>query len=887
MTGSVRLDPRKRPRVLATDLDGTLIPLSENKDNQADLAALKGLLRDHRRELVFVTGRHFESAAEAITQFALPTPNWLICDVGTSMFQSEGDGRFSAVDAYRETLAEIIASAPIEQVREWFQDRRGLRLQEEFKQGPFKLSFYTDASRLPELAAILRGELEDRNAPYTVIDSVDPFNGDGLIDLLPAGVSKAFALAWWVEQAEAAPEDIVFAGDSGNDLAALTAGYQSIVVGNADRAIAAAAAESHRREGWADRLFLANRPATSGVLQGCRWFELLPPEEQVDRPSKRAGNLGVTPISRFRSEARVWAPRSERVNVQWKHSPGDDTWKTASLQPEPTDGSIHQGNLDAGPGSIYCFQLDDQREYPDPRSRFQPNGVHGPSLIVNPNRFAWTDGAWSGVAKQDLVIYEMHVGSFTPEGDFDAAIKQLPHLQSLGATAVELLPVAQSPGRWNWGYDGVNLFAPRNTYGDPDALKRFVNACHDAGLAVLLDVVYNHLGPEGNYLASFGPYFSSRHHTPWGEAVNFDDQDCDAVRQFVVDNAIYWLDEYHLDGLRLDAVHFMRDDSTPHILFELREAVTKLQARVGRTLHLIAESNVYDAELTEPGDSELAYDAIWCDCLMHSLYSVALPELRLTPRAYEGEDDLATALRRGFVYSGREERRVAPAERTAAPLESLVIALQNHDVVGNHPHGKRLHQLAGNAFHQAAAALTLLYPSIPLLFMGEEFATNSPFPFFADFEDPRLREAVDRGRMSEYPQHEWSDSPRPSDPQAFHSAKLDWNHMQTETLAWYQQLIALRKQGVAEGWLKPSQLSVSGDVENGMFQLRYKHPAGGAVLVAVRLGSRSTSPAVAIEQPGDLLLSSRPPRRDEQGNVLLGENQAIVIRSTDDGDLEP
>ena len=335
----------------------------------------------------------------------------------------------------------------------------------------------------------------------------------------------------------------------------------------------------------------------------------------------------------------------------------------------------------------------------------------------------------------------------------------------------------------------------------------------DSGLAVILDVVYNHVGPEGNYLAEFGHYFSEKHFTPWGEAFNFDGLNAEHVRKFIVENAIRWLDEYHLDGLRLDAVHFMHDDRTPNILKEISAAVSDYAATIDRMIHLVAETNVYDAGLLETEGDEATYDAAWCDCLMHSIYTHALPDLQLSHRVYRGGDDLAEALAHGFLYCfcegkptrvGAEQRRKLSREAGPPPIASFVTALQTHDSVGNHPHGKRLHHLTSRAFQRAAAALTLLYPSIPLIFMGEECASDALFPFFADFEDPKLREAVDEGRENEYPHHVWDIALSPSDPQAFASAKCHradaWDE---DMLAWYRSLIKLRKTRIGRGLAVP------------------------------------------------------------------------------------
>ena len=465
------------------------------------------------------------------------------------------------------------------------------------------------------------------------------------------------------------------------------------------------------------------------------------------------------------------------------------------------------------------------------------------------------------MAKQDLVIYELHLGSFTADGTYEAAISRLDELVELGITAIELLPLAQSPGKWNWGYDGVNYFAPRNTFGSTDDLKQFVDQCHARGLAVINDVVYNHVGPEGNYLSAIAPYGSSKHGTPWGDAFTFDGKHNDQVRQFVIDNVMFWIDEYHFDGLRLDAVHYMFDDGEPHILNSIQTAFREHQKTLDRTTYLIGESNIYDPELVgAPFDSSKHYDAIWSDCVMHSIITVGDSELRLTDRHYR-TTDLAEALERAYVFTAPGAKRMTPALRTAHHpnqrrdyVSSLIMALQTHDSVGNHPHGKRLHHLTDVAFQTAAAPLILLYPSIPMLFMGEESAVDAPFPFFADFEDAGLRKAVDRGRRHEYPHHDWKGSPLPSDPLAFTSSIISRDKEQPAVKDWYRQLLQLRKQGVADGWLQLDNFSVESDTQNHLYRLIYRWD-GRQVQIVCRIDQANAEP-IAIDVAGELVLDS-------------------------------
>jgi len=869
-----------RGHVLATDLDGTFIPLDGDIQNQSDLQILASQFALHDISLIFVTGRHFASVAQAIKDFQLPQPEWIICDVGTSIFQRQDSGEFIPVAAYQAYQDQIIAEMPIAALRKRLQTTAGLRLQEEEKQGRFKLSFYTAAAHLEELVERVQAELDQTGAPYSIIHSVDPFNGDGLIDLLPATVSKAHALEWWHEAYDLNPKDIVFAGDSGNDLAALTAGYRTILVGNAARALAQQVFNLHRESGWKNHLYLARGKATTGVLEGCRWFGL------AEASDKTVEGLGATPINFNETHFRVWAPRRQSVVVELQD--GETCIQHALTRVE--HGYFSGTVWNARPHALYQYRLDDEVARPDPASRYQPEGVHGVSQIIDPQDFPWTDENWQGVEKRDLIIYELHIGAFTQAGTFRAAIERLPELLDLGISAVEVMPVAQSPGHWNWGYDGVDLFAVRNTYGAADDFKAFIDACHAAGLAVMLDVVYNHLGPEGNYLSEFGPYFSSKHSTPWGEAFNYDGPQSPHVRQFIVANALYWLEEFHLDGLRLDAVHLMLDDGQPTILDEIRQAITRHSASSSWPVHLIAETNVYHRDLLTADESREAYDAIWCDCLMYSIYSYALPDLHLTHREYFGAQDLADSLQYGYIYADHESTRVSkrlravfhPDEDKQSYIASLVVALQTHDSVGNHPHGKRIHHLTSKQFQKAAASLVLLYPGIPLIFMGEEFATDAPFPFFVDFEDRQLRKDVDLGRRGEHPPHIWQDALLPSNAEAFYRAK--WNDAtmrDREMFHWYRELLLLRKQGIADGWLSATALTSEYDEERSIFSLRYARDDGSDIVIQARLMSAGTSDVEPEPVARDrvLLLSSEPNPEVLDGYLQLRPNHVVISAS--------
>lgn len=802
---------------LATDLDGTFIPLEGHPENLADLSLIGEAVEKEQLHITFVTGRHLESVLQAMDEYQLPRPEWILCDVGASIYHL-GSQAPRLLEEYSDHLRSLTGNWNARRLRDVISSLDGMELQEEEKQNEFKLSYYADAQTLSACFQAANALLKENNIPWNIISSVDPFDGRGLIDFLPQTVSKAYALQWWADFCDIPTAQLIFSGDSGNDLAALEHGFRAIVVGNASREVAHHAFWTHQNQETADRLFLAQQKATSGVLEGLRWFDALPGAPLLDDHL-----LGVQPLSVSTSRVSVWAPGQSQLNVRYLPT-GTQQWQQQLLEPDRESG-VFQATVPAGPGSQYCFVLDNQQQRPDPRSQWQPGSVHEASQIVN-SSYPWLQNNWPVPAKQDLVVYELHVGTFTEAGTYEAAEEHLDRLIDLGVTAIELLPLAQCPGRWNWGYDGVFLFAPNRHYGSPQALRRFIDTCHGKGLAVLLDVVYNHLGPEGNYLSNFGPYFTNRHATPWGDALNYDGSDSQQTRKLMVDNALYWLREYRFDGLRLDAIHFMFDDSEYPITQEICDAVREYEQDSGRVIHLIGEANIYDRELIDRQEGNV-YGAIWADCLMHSIYSHGVPEVQLTPRNYTGAQDIAETLGHGFIYQGpilsRAERTPeSPRSTNAQQLSSLIMALQTHDSVGNHPHGKRLHQLTNLDFQAAAIPLFLLYPAIPMIFMGEELATDSPFCFFADFLEPKLRKAVDRGRQHEYPNHQWKGATAPSDPAAFYDSKLDHPGQTPEMFRWYQSLLTIRKAGLQDGWLKLDHLAVQFDSANHHFQLNYQ-----------------------------------------------------------------
>ena len=509
-------------------------------------------------------------------------------------------------------------------------------------------------------------------------------------------------------------------------------------------------------------------------------------------------DLGATLLPDGTTRFRVWAPRARELSVLLPGRGGE----TAPLAPEG-EGYFVGSVPGLADGELYLYLLDRESARPDPASRCQPQGVHGPSQLVARERHPWRDGAWTGLRLDAYIIYELHVGTFTSEGSFEAVISRLDYLCELGVTALELMPVAQFAGERNWGYDGCYPFAPQMSYGGPDALKRLVDACHQRGLVVILDVVYNHLGPEGNYLGCFGPYFTDRYHTPWGEAINFDGPDSDQVRHYFIANALYWIEEFHVDALRLDAVHGIYDLGARHILEELTEAVRRLAAALRRRVYVIAESDQNDVRLIRPSKSGgYGLDAQWNDDFHHALRSFLTGELTGYYADFGEFSHLVKGFSEGFVLSGGYSsfrRRCHGSSSAATPSSRLVVFSQNHDQVGNRMRGERPGEHLGAPQLKLAAALVLLSPYIPLLFMGEEYAEKAPFPYFVSHGDQELVQGVREGRLREFA--EFAAQGTPPDPQAeetFSAAKLDPELRRQGEHAgvfdFYRALIRLRKE---------------------------------------------------------------------------------------------
>jgi maltooligosyltrehalose trehalohydrolase len=507
--------------------------------------------------------------------------------------------------------------------------------------------------------------------------------------------------------------------------------------------------------------------------------------------------LGAHPAGENRgTEFGVWAPHARSVELELP-AHGRRVAMTAQ------GGGVFACEVkEATAGSDYWYLLDGDRARPDPRSQHQPTGVHGPSRVVEPTQFLWSDAGFSCPALPAFVIYELHIGTFSAEGTFDGAIARLPHLVQLGVTAVEVMPIGQFSGSRNWGYDGVFPFAPQASYGGPAGFARFVDASHAHGLAVVLDVVYNHLGPEGNYLADFGPYYTERYKTDWGRAINFDGPDSDPVRRFFLDNALYWLRDYHVDALRLDAIHAIFDLSARHILEELRDEVEAQAQRLGRRAYLIAESDLNDARVIRPVElGGLGIHAQWSDDFHHSLRTLLLPERNAYLADFGHVADLGRAFTHGFVYAGSHSayrKRRHGNSSLDRPGYQLVVYQQNHDQVGNTSRSRRVASLAGLEKAKLGATVLACAPNLPLVFMGEEFGAETPFAYFVSHSTPELAEAVRQGRSTEHAAFgDTSDWLDPTAAETFEKSKLDWLCLErsphAQVLQLYRDLFVLRR----------------------------------------------------------------------------------------------
>jgi maltooligosyltrehalose trehalohydrolase len=597
-------------------------------------------------------------------------------------------------------------------------------------------------------------------------------------------------------------------------------------------------------------------------------------------------DLGVTVLDDDSVRFRVWAPRADGVSVRIE-SAGETCLVSLRREERGYFSTVVDGVRE---GDRYLFVLDDGTERPDPASRFQPDGVHGRSQIVDPRSFSWTDGSWKGRPLDEFLLYELHVGTFTGEGTFEAVIPLLDYLLDLGVTAIELMPVAQFPGERNWGYDGVYPFAPQNSYGGPVGLKKLIDACHGRGLAVVLDVVYNHLGPEGNYLHGFGPYFTDRYRTPWGEAVNFDGPNSDEVRRYFFDNALHWVCEYHVDALRLDAVHGIFDCSARHFLEELAAEIHREAEKLGRNVYVIAESDLNDVRLVDPPEKGgYGLDGQWNDDFHHILHTLLTGEKDGYYQDFGGVGQLAKALNERFVYSGqysRYRRRRHGNSAAGRPARRFVVFAQNHDQVGNRMFGERLSSLVSFESLKLAAGAVLLSTYLPLLFMGEEYGEEAPFLYFISHSDSGLVEAVREGRKQEFRSFvARGNPPDPASVETFLRSKTDpekrFGGRHAILFHFYKTVIALRKNIPALAVPDTDALRVSArEEEESLVVERWK----GDCMVACLFNFNEQDGAVRLPDNGGWwrkLLDSSDSAWNGAGTVLpdrINESAMAVMR---------
>ncbi len=572
----------------------------------------------------------------------------------------------------------------------------------------------------------------------------------------------------------------------------------------------------------------------------------------------------------------IWAPLATKMAVKI-----NDTVRP--LQGPDQDGWWRLEAHDAAHGSDYGYFVNDEEQcYPDPRSLSQPNGVHGLSRVYEHSRFNWNDAKFRPSPLASAIIYELHIGTFTPQGTLDAAINRLDYLAEFGVTHIELMPVASFAGNYGWGYDGVALFAVHHPYGGPDALKRFVNAAHERDLSVLLDVVYNHFGPVGNYTGKFGPYVTDLHHTPWGGAVNLEDGGSLQVRRFFCDNALMWLQDFHLDGLRLDAVHAFVDRSAIHFLEQLATETETLSAALGRRLVLIAESDLNDPRVVTPREaSGFGFDAQWSDDFHHALFAVLSREPAGGYYADFGTlAQLAKALEQTFVYDGvfsQYRNRMHGRPTGNLPQHHFLGYIQNHDQIGNRAIGDRLTETVGFERAKIAAAVVLMSPFVPMIFQGEEWAASSPFQYFADHDDPEMAKLVSEGRKQEFSAFGWDpvSIPDPESYETFERSRLNWDEVtygqHAEMRAWYRDLIQLRRSTPALNDGEPRHTRVSHDQQRGWFCMER-----GDIAMHCNLGE--TEYSFSVPNDAVVVFSSKGPLSVEDGAVDLPPDTVAIVK---------
>jgi maltooligosyltrehalose trehalohydrolase len=573
------------------------------------------------------------------------------------------------------------------------------------------------------------------------------------------------------------------------------------------------------------------------------------------------------------AEFKVWVPNADKVKIVIQRQPRamrkcEDGWWYYDYPGEEQEVN-------------YGYLIDGKGPYPDPRSPYQPDGVHGLSRTADHDLFEWTDDGWQPPPLSSAIVYELHVGTFTPEGTFEGVISKLDYLKELGVTHIELMPVNEFSGDRNWGYDGVDIYAPHHTYGGPEGLKKLVNECHHKGLGVIIDVVYNHFGPEGNYLEQFGPYLTDRYSTGWGKAVNFDDAYSNEVRRFVVDNALMWLRDYHFDGLRIDAVHAIYDQSAIHILEQLEDEVEQLQRAIGRRLFVIAESDLNNPRIVEKRDiGGYELDAQWSDDFHHALHAILTGERDGYYQDFGEIANLAKSLKSVFVYDGiysQFRKRIHGRAVKHNDGNSFVVCIQNHDQVGNRAAGERISHLVSVGQIKIAAAIVMTSPFVPMLFQGQEWATSSPFQYFTDHHDKELAKAVTQGRRMEFSSFGWDtqDIPDPQSKETFNRSKLNFSEIDEEyhsdIYQWYRSLIELRKSlpELSGGALDEVEI----DYDEREYWLKMKRKS--VIVVSNFSNSYKEIPLTSVKQ---ILLKSQDAIELTPGILRMPKHSVVILK---------
>lgn len=587
---------------------------------------------------------------------------------------------------------------------------------------------------------------------------------------------------------------------------------------------------------------------------------------------------------------KVWAPEKKQM-ILHVVNPFD-----AELPMQKQDDGYFTVDVKTEEKQLqYFFKPDNEKDLPDPASQFQPNGVHGASQTIDHSHFGWNDDNWRGISLSDCIIYELHVGLFTPEGTFEAAINRLDDLVDAGINAIELMPVAQFPGDRNWGYDGVFPYAVQNSYGGPGGLKKLVDACHQRGIAVIVDVVYNHMGPEGNYFSRFGPYFTNKYHTPWGDAINLDDAWSDGVRDFFSDNMIHWFENYHIDGLRCDAIHAIFDSGALNFWELAYHKIRSLERKLGRNFFVIAESDLNDPKVIKsPERCGYGFDAQWLDDFHHALYALINPSDEQRYYDFGTMNQLTKAYNDGFVFSGewvKFRKKKFGASSANIPGNQFVVFSQNHDQIGNRADGKRLNQLVGFERVKLAAAAILLAPYVPMLFMGEEYADDSPFFYFVSHSDTELIKAVREGRKKEFEHFGFNENvPDPQDENTFSRCKLNWgqrNEGQHEIiLNWYKELIRLRKTIASLKNFQKKDICAEVINEKAFVLFRHTTAKEKGIICLFNFSEEKINYAPPIKKTVHKILDSK------ENRWMPGSNQkalphADTIKSNDDIELLP